>query len=91
MDGLRKGCDILYLVCHGAMVDGRLRLFLENDAGQVVPAAGSELAVRLKELGKLPRLAVLVSCQSAGTGGDASPETEARWRPWGQNLRYSSL
>ncbi len=64
--------DILYLVCHGSLVKGDPLLWLEDDGGQVARVSGNELATRIKELAERPRLIVLASCQSAGTGaGDA--------------------
>ncbi len=70
--GLREGCDILYLVCHGALVKGEPQLFLEDDSGKVRRTPGSELIARLNELQKIPRLIVLASCQSAGTGNEGA-------------------
>lgn len=69
---LRDGYDILYLVCHGAIVAGEPRLWLESDDGQAVVVAGTEFVARMAELSERPRLVVLGSCQSAGnTAGDA--------------------
>ena len=67
---LRKGCDLLYLVGHGASMD-ESRLWLENDAGGVAVVAGSQLLGCFRELAVLPRLVVLASCQSASSGSDA--------------------
>jgi hypothetical protein len=67
---LREGYDILYLVCHGALAKGEPYLWLEDAAGQTACVAGGELIQRLKELKTRPRLVVLASCQSAGTGED---------------------
>jgi hypothetical protein len=64
--------DILYLVCHGALVKDEPILWLEDDNGKIARTSGSELAVRLKELQHPPRLIVLASCESAGnTAGSA--------------------
>jgi len=60
--------DILYLVCHGALIKDEPWLWLEDQAGKVARAAGSELATRLKELPQRPRLVILASCESAGQG-----------------------
>lgn len=66
-DGNRQeGFDILYLVCHGALIKGQPWLWLEDDSGQVARVSGSDLTTRLKELQQRPRLVVLASCQSAG-------------------------
>ena len=68
---LRHGPDVLYLVCHGTLKDGQPQLWLEDDEGNVAATPGGEFVARLRELRQPPRLVVLVSCQSAGAGGDA--------------------
>ena len=65
---LREGFDILVLVCHGAFIGNDPVLYLEDDAGNVAVLQGAELATRLSELKQRPRLVVLASCESAGTG-----------------------
>lgn len=67
---LRAGCDLLYLVAHGAMVKGKPRLWLERDDGRAAVVDGAELALRIGELRRRPLLAVLVCCQSAGRGAE---------------------
>jgi hypothetical protein len=74
--------DILCVVCHGALVREKTRpkegavvrrkpvLYLETEAGATAEVAGAEFAARLAEVGVLPRLVVLVSCQSAGTADE---------------------
>ncbi len=68
--GLRDGCDILYLVCHGALLNGEPHLWLEDEAGNVVVTSGAELVTRLGEIRQPPRLVILASCQSAGAGDE---------------------
>lgn len=68
---LRDGPDLLYLVAHGAMVEGEPWLWLEDAAGQAARVSGAELAARVAELAQRPRLALLVSCASAGASADA--------------------
>lgn len=73
--GLRDGPDILYLVCHGgigAAGEGEPWLALEDERGGLARAAAADLARRVGELAQRPRLAVLVSCQSAGDGSPAA-------------------
>lgn len=66
-DGNREeGFDILYLVCHGALIKGQPWLWLEDENGKVARISGNDLVTRLKELQQRPRLIVLASCQSAG-------------------------
>lgn len=60
--------DILYLVCHGGLVKGEPWLWLENDQGHVARISGNDLVLRLNELVERPRLIVLASCESAGSG-----------------------
>jgi hypothetical protein len=67
---LRDGADILYLVCHGVLYKGEPMLWLEDEKGQIARTLGAELVSRLRELRQRPRLIVLASCQSAGTGTD---------------------
>jgi CHAT domain-containing protein/SIR2-like protein len=68
VEHLREGYDILYLVCHGALIQGEPWLWLEDEQGAVARVSGSDLVTRLKELQQRPRLIVLASCQSAGAG-----------------------
>lgn len=60
--------DILYVVCHGTLANGEPWLWLESEAGRLARCAGSELVTRLQEMQQMPRLVVLATCQSAGTG-----------------------
>jgi hypothetical protein len=69
---LRDGCDILYLVAHGELVDGEPQILLEREEGGRAWTSGRELAAAIGELAQPPSLVVLVSCQSAGTG-EAAP------------------
>ena len=68
LDGLRRGTDMLYLVCHGTLSKtNEPILFLQDDGGRAAPTLGGELALRVSELPEPPRLAVLISCESGGT------------------------
>jgi hypothetical protein len=58
---------VLYLVCHGRLIDGdEPRLLLENDDGAGEIVKGELLVEKLAGLSALPRLIVLASCQGAG-------------------------
>lgn len=78
-DGLGEQRDfaVLYLVAHGALVASEETgepepwLFLEGEDGQVARVRGADLAEQIGELAAPPRLVVLASCQSAGTGEQA--------------------
>jgi hypothetical protein len=76
MDKLRTGADpgydILYLVCHGKIVKGEPRIWLEADDGQSarISAIGDDgLVAKIRNLPpeKKPRLIVLASCESGGS------------------------
>jgi hypothetical protein len=64
--------DILYLVCHGAVIKDEPWLWLEDDQGKVARVSGKELALRLAEQTRRPRLVILASCQSAGKGSGSA-------------------
>lgn len=78
IDALRGGYDILYLVCHGAMLHRAdppgPYLWLEGEDGAAAHVPGIDLVNRLKDLDPSlrPRLVVLASCQSAGQGMDVT-------------------
>jgi SIR2-like domain/CHAT domain len=67
IDWLREEFDILYLVAHGAVIDGEPVLWLEDIAGKSDRRKGRDLADRLGELARPPRLVVLASCRSGDT------------------------
>lgn len=75
LDELRRGVDLLYLVSHGMFgrSTGTPALVLQGDAGEAKVVKGDELALRIGELQRGPRLVVLASCQSAGDGGQIAP------------------
>lgn len=64
---LRDGVHILYLVCHGTLVEGEPALWLEQEGGSTYkPVAGRDLVQAISLLERRPLLVVLASCQSAG-------------------------
>jgi CHAT domain/SIR2-like domain len=76
LEGMRQGVDLLYLVCHGAL-GRRTRepvLYLQDAGGRVAVVHGEELARRVSELAQPPRLAVLASCESAGSGVEGTAQ-----------------
>ncbi len=60
------GHDVLYLVCHGSVKNGEGWLMLEDNDGRAEHISARQLAQRLAGTLSLPRLAVLVACESAG-------------------------
>jgi len=83
---LRDGYHILYLVCHGAMVRGESRLWLQNDAGNAEVVAGSQLVAEFRDIEQRPKLVVLASCESGGTGGPASATDDMALTSLGRQL-----
>ena len=63
---LRDGYDLFYLVCHGATRGGETQLFLEDEDGRTRRVPARDLADRMQELARRPRLVVLASCQTMG-------------------------
>jgi hypothetical protein len=69
---LQDGCEIFYLVAHGAVVRDQAWLWLEDEDGLTRRVSGDELAAQIDALERPPLLVVLASCESAGKGaGDA--------------------
>lgn len=67
-DALHKGVDLVYLVCHGAIVRDEPVLFLEDAQGATDAVLGGRLVEIVQKLLVQPQLIVLASCQSAGDG-----------------------
>jgi hypothetical protein len=88
---LRDEYDIMYLVCHGALIDGEPRLWLEGEDGRSRVTSGVELVDALARLLRLPRLVVLASCQSAGTGDEATSEDEGALAALGPRLAEAGI
>lgn len=78
LQALQEGdYDILYLVAHGVLYQGKPAIFLCNEDGTVARTPGNQLPDRLKDLQQTPRLVVLASCQSSGTGETSSDKNSA--------------
>ncbi len=88
---LRDGYDILYLVCHGAIIKGTPHLWLEKESGDADVVNGDNLVTRLKELQERPRLVVLASCQSAGSGVEARSGDEGALAALGPRLAEAGI
>lgn len=68
---LARDVDVFYLVCHGALIDGTPVLYLDGDKGDAAPTSATEFVQTLAALSTRPRLVILASCQSGGSGPDA--------------------
>ncbi len=69
---LQGSYDVLYIVAHGTVAKGQSWIWLEDKAGDAHQLPGQELVNHLSGLSQPPRLVVLVSCQSAGTGHEGA-------------------
>jgi hypothetical protein len=67
---LRSECDILYLVCHGLLQGDESMLLLETEEGGVARVSGHALVAEMSKLSVRPRLVVLASCKTAGSGAE---------------------
>jgi hypothetical protein len=74
---IRDGHDVLYLVCHGALIGNEPRLWLEDAEGMVKVVSGEVLATCLQEARQRPSLVVLASCQSGGDGESGTTDEGA--------------
>jgi len=88
---LRDGYDILYWVCHGALIKGEPRLWMEDESGNVAIVGGSELVTRLGELQSHVTLAVFASCQSAGQGNEVSSRDAGALAALGPRLAEAGI
>lgn len=64
-EALQTSPGILYLVCHGMVIDDKPILCLSDDQGLATITAAKDLAAEIARLDPPPRLVVLASCQSA--------------------------
>ena len=74
---LQAGHDVLFLMAHGSWQRGTAWLWLEAADGSVERVAGEALVKRIAALTMRPRLIVLASCESSGTGQAAGEAAEA--------------
>jgi hypothetical protein len=88
---LRDDYDVFYLVCHGALIDDEPRLWLEDESGASKVIAGTDLIDGLARLVRLPRLVVLASCQSAGSGEEARSDDRGVLAALGPRLAEAGI
>jgi CHAT domain/SIR2-like domain len=91
IDELRKGHDILYLVCHGYIIEGEPQVLLEDSTGRIDRVSGVDIIDALRDLQRPPRLVVLVSCQSAGPGEDASSDEHGALAALGPRMAEAGI
>jgi CHAT domain-containing protein len=91
IEELRKGHDILYLVCHGYFVHGEPQILLEDSSGRVHRVSGVEFVDVLRDMQRPPRLVVLASCQSASAGGEASSDDHGALAALGPRMAEAGI
>jgi hypothetical protein len=85
VEALRQGVDILYLVCHGALIEDVPHLVLERSDRTARFVDGRTLVERLSEIDHRPTIAMLLSCQSAA-GDDSVTSDEGELSGLGPRL-----
>ncbi|MGH8884048.1 MAG: CHAT domain-containing protein [Egibacteraceae bacterium] len=91
IEALRKGHDILYLVCHGYLIEGESQVLLEDSTGRVHRVPGDEFVDALRTLRRPPRLVVLASCQSAGAGEEVSSDDHGALAALGPRMAETGI
>jgi len=91
LEELEQGVDILYLICHGALIDDVPLLYLENPDQTVDAVDGRRLVERLSELDRRPTVVMLCSCQSAGAGIEMYSTGKAQWSALGPQLAIAGV
>ena len=71
-------CDFVYLVCHGERVQGQTKLYLEDESGDTAVINGDWLVTQFYNLKHVPRMVVLVSCQSGSGELESTGKDEGR-------------
>jgi tetratricopeptide (TPR) repeat protein len=70
VQAIHNGAHLLYLVCHGEMVQGKPFLWLDTGRTESYkPVDGHELVRAVKRLQQRPLLMILAVCASGGNGG----------------------
>ncbi len=73
-DRIGDGIDLVYLVCHGAMIKNSPRLYLQHEDRTTQVVEGKELSRGIGSLAHQPVLMVLASCHSGGDGRASSAQ-----------------
>lgn len=77
VQAVAKGQDLVYLVAHGTFRGDQSSILLEHGDGSTWQVSGAELAEQIGVLQPPPRMMVLASCQSVGTGESQVAEQSA--------------
>ncbi len=91
LEAVDQGVDILYLICHGALIDDVPRLYLENPDRTADVVDGRKLAEALSELQRRPTVVMLCSCQSAGAGAQVCSADKGELSALGPRLATAGV
>jgi hypothetical protein len=91
IEGLEVGVDVLYLVCHGALIGGVPVLYLESADGATDRVDGRRLVERLLSLPRRPAVVMLCSCQSASGGNEVWSVDEGELSALGPRLAAAGV
>jgi hypothetical protein len=91
LEALDQGVDILYLICHGALIDDVPQLYLVKPDGTADLVDGRKLVERLSELQRRPTVAMLCSCQSATAGTEVWSTDEGALSALGPRLAAAGV
>lgn len=91
LEALDEGVDILYLVCHGVLIDDVPHLYLENPDRTADVVDGRKLVERLSELERRPTVVMLCSCQSASAGTEMWSADEGELSALGPRLATAGV
>jgi hypothetical protein len=94
---LRSGYDILYLVCHGALLpkgpqgSQEPHLYLEREDGGAGVVPAEELVKWFKDMLQPPQMVVLASCKSAGEGDESRTGDQGALAALGPRLATAGI
>jgi hypothetical protein len=91
LESLDRGVDILYLVCHGALVNDVPVLVLERPDRTADVVDGRKLVERMAELERRPTITMLSSCQSAVAGTEMWSTDEGALSALGPRLAATGV
>jgi hypothetical protein len=69
---LTEGCDLIHVLCHGALTEAGTVLYLEREDGRTDPVAADRLVSCFNVLERPPALCFLAACESARRGRSAA-------------------
>lgn len=91
LEGIEEGVDVLYLVCHGALVGDSPVIYLEAPDGSPDRVDGRRLVEIVMSLEHRPTVVMLASCQSASRGDEVWASDDGELSALGPRLVQAGL